>query len=219
MIDFEIEPEAQQWQVESLVGQGTKCFLHQAEKHTFFFRRLDLLEPYLLFQLRDFFRKVSSLTSENNFHFLEFGILCSVDEVVSALRNKMLEKILEEFFVLEARVPPLREKTDEFPDLVVVMTQNYDQNCRENILRIASESKDLLTQYSWPGNLNELQSMLEGLSLLTENGRLNSESFLLEKLTKGGNIPTSQNNQHFLKNPKGVSKEWLSGSVCCTYST
>ena len=204
LIDFETDIIDRKRIVDSLINQGSENFRKDAQENGIFFRRFDLLEGCSMKQIQDFFRKVSSCETSRKVHFLELGILCSVDEGTYRPENKNLQDILDEFFVVEVRIPPLRERMCEFHELVTRMTQDYDQVYRENILQVISSTHELFRQYTWPGNLNELQSFLEGILVLGDRDELTIKKYLSEKFNIRVN---GQNNYHpkmFLK----VKKEY-----------
>lgn len=204
VIDFETDSVVRQRIVESFIKDNAKNFLERAQKNRIFLRRLDLLEGYLLQQIQDFFRRVGSSKTNEKVHFLELGILCSVDEALYKLKDRILQEVLDEFFVLEIRIPPLRERMEEFSRLVTRMTQDCERDYRQKILQAISAAKELLIKYTWPGNLNELQGFLEGILVLGNRDELTIKKYLSEKFNIRIN---GQNNYHpkmFLK----VKKEY-----------
>ncbi len=217
MIDFEIDLSAQQKAVDSLVKKHPEEFLQTARKNTWFFRRFDFLEEHLLLRIQDFFRTVSSCQIDKEIHFLKLGILCSVDESPIKQVNKLIENALQEFFVLKVAIPPLRERAVELSEMIKEVIRDFDQKSQEKFLNVASQSKDILARYSWPGNLNELRSVLEEVCLLIDNEAANLGSFFEKKLGNGLIYSSAKDHKDFHINKKGKSEKCLSGTVCCTY--
>jgi DNA-binding NtrC family response regulator len=64
---------------------------------------------------------------------------------------------------LSLRLPPLRERADDIPRLVdhfVKRFSHLSSTLNRSTVRVSAEALQLLTSYSWPGNLDQLQSVL-----------------------------------------------------------
>jgi formate hydrogenlyase transcriptional activator len=58
-------------------------------------------------------------------------------------------------------MPALRERQDDIPTLVRYFVQKYARRMNRAIETIPSETLDLLVRYSWPGNIRELENLIE----------------------------------------------------------
>ncbi len=68
-------------------------------------------------------------------------------------------------------LPPLRDRTEDIPLLFShFLSQSNDRNGRT--IKISSELLDFLIGYSWPGNVREMQNLVERMVILTEGDRL-----------------------------------------------
>ncbi len=181
LVDFEVEHSAQKELIELLVTGGPECFLKKAKTNTFFLRRVDFLEQRLMLQLQNLFREVSSSLDKKPFHFLELGVICSTGDGCFKHENRVLKNLLGEFFAMQIHIPPLRERKSEFFDLVRKMTPRYNSDCEEKTLQAFIDYESLFTDYTWPGNLNELQSLIERACSLTDSWNLNPKSLFLQK--------------------------------------
>jgi formate hydrogenlyase transcriptional activator len=63
--------------------------------------------------------------------------------------------------VVPITLPPLRERPEDIPLLVNFFAQKYTQRMRKPIDRIPTETMAALIGYSWPGNIRELQNLVE----------------------------------------------------------
>jgi DNA-binding NtrC family response regulator len=63
--------------------------------------------------------------------------------------------------VYSIHLPPLRERTGDLPLLVDYFLKRFSRELDKNVRLIAPEALKLLSQYPWPGNLRELQSVLK----------------------------------------------------------
>jgi formate hydrogenlyase transcriptional activator len=67
-------------------------------------------------------------------------------------------------------VPPLRERADDIPVLVEYFVGRFAKEAGKNILHIAKNTLRKLQRYHWPGNIRELQNVVERAVILTETG-------------------------------------------------
>jgi formate hydrogenlyase transcriptional activator len=58
-------------------------------------------------------------------------------------------------------MPPLRERQEDIPTLVRYFVQKYARRMNRTVEMIPSETLDLLVHYSWPGNIRELENLIE----------------------------------------------------------
>ena len=63
--------------------------------------------------------------------------------------------------VFPVRVPALRERTEDIPLLVRHFVQQFSRRANRNIETIPSETMKALVRYEWPGNIRELQNVIE----------------------------------------------------------
>jgi PAS domain S-box-containing protein len=63
--------------------------------------------------------------------------------------------------VIPIEVPPLRERKDDIPLLVEYFINRYSRKAGKKIRTIEKKTLDLLQSYSWPGNIRELQNVIE----------------------------------------------------------
>jgi formate hydrogenlyase transcriptional activator len=63
--------------------------------------------------------------------------------------------------VFPLTMPALRERQDDIPTLVRYFVQKYARRMNRAIETIPSETLDLLVHYSWPGNIRELENLIE----------------------------------------------------------
>jgi formate hydrogenlyase transcriptional activator len=64
-------------------------------------------------------------------------------------------------------VPPLRERCDDIPVLVRYFANKYARRMGKQIESIPNETMYALSRYSWPGNIRELQNLMERAALLS----------------------------------------------------
>jgi DNA-binding NtrC family response regulator len=64
-------------------------------------------------------------------------------------------------------IPPLRDRTEDIPELAQVFLQRFCAKMNKPLLTIQSEAYDALLRYRWPGNVRELQNVIERAVVLT----------------------------------------------------
>src|SRR5207245_9387527 len=64
-------------------------------------------------------------------------------------------------------MPPLRERKDDILMLVEYFVQRYANRAGRNIRSIDKKTLDLLQSYDWPGNIRELQNVIERSIILS----------------------------------------------------
>jgi two-component system response regulator AtoC len=69
--------------------------------------------------------------------------------------------------VFTIHLPPLRERGDDLVVLVELYLQRFSRELGREVCAVAAETMDLLRDYSWPGNIRELQSVLKQALLRT----------------------------------------------------
>ncbi len=108
-----------------------------------------------------------------------------VDVRVVAATNKNIPKLVEEgkfredlWFRLNAvpiQVPPLAERLSDIPLLADYFTKKYNNRYGTHTKLLESGVKALQV-YSWPGNVRQLQHMIERLSILAPQNRIDADS-------------------------------------------
>jgi PAS domain S-box-containing protein len=101
-----------------------------------------------------------------------------VDVRLIAATNRDLGKMVEEgtfradlFYrlnVFPLRIPPLRERTDDIPELTSHFLKMFSRKVGRNITDLSADSLDRLMHYHWPGNVRELQNIIERATILSD---------------------------------------------------
>jgi two-component system response regulator PilR (NtrC family) len=95
----------------------------------------------------------------------------SVDvRIVSATNRDLESMVMEKTFredlyyrlnVLPIRMPPLRERREDIPLLAQYFLAKFTRNCGKEIHKISSYAMDILCNYEFPGNVRELEHIIE----------------------------------------------------------
>jgi formate hydrogenlyase transcriptional activator len=129
------------------------------------------LQPKLLraLQEREFERLGSTRTKK-------------VDIRLVAATNRNLERMIAEdkfrrdlyyrLNVFPIPIPPLRERPEDIPLLVRYFTQKYARRMEKQIESVPAASMKKLTRWHWPGNIRELENLVERAVILTRGSAL-----------------------------------------------
>jgi formate hydrogenlyase transcriptional activator len=74
--------------------------------------------------------------------------------------------------VFPIRVPPLRERREDIPDLVRHFLVHFNRRMNKHVERIAPQALEQLTCYDWPGNVRELENLVERAMIVAETNVL-----------------------------------------------
>ena len=118
-----------------------------------------------------------------------------VDVRIIAATNKDLEegvrekRFREDLFyrlnVIQIKLPPLREKREDIPVLAAHFLKKFSQELNKSLSRISPEALQILLDYDYPGNVRELQNIIERAVALESTEELtpqNLRSYLDEHL-------------------------------------
>ncbi len=105
-----------------------------------------------------------------------------IDTRIIATTNRNLEEAIEKgsfredlFFrlnVITIHVPPLRERKEDIPELVEYFIKKFSRENGRNIEGVSKDAMEALLEYNWPGNIRELQNIIERAVVLAENKRI-----------------------------------------------
>jgi formate hydrogenlyase transcriptional activator len=105
-----------------------------------------------------------------------------VDVRIVAATNRDLKAMVEEnrfradlyyrLAVFPVNVPPLRERREDIPLLARYFVQKHAARMDRNIESIPTYALDALTNYDWPGNIRELQNVIERSMVLSDGTEL-----------------------------------------------
>jgi formate hydrogenlyase transcriptional activator len=115
--------------------------------------------------------KLLRVLQEREFERLGSSHTLRTDARLIAATNRDLEEMVSEqkfrsdlYFrlnVFPVHVPPLRERQGDIPLLVRHFTQQFSRRMKKVMDTIPSEAMDALCRYHWPGNIRELQNVIE----------------------------------------------------------
>ena len=173
------------------VTQTTGRFQH-AHTGTLFFDEIgDLpleLQPKLLRVLQ-----------EQEFERVGSNRTIRVDVRIVAATNQNLHQMVRErrfradlFYrlnVFPIVLPPLRERREDIPVLVQHFVRKFASRLNKEVSHISGEVIETLRHYDWPGNIRELQNVVERAVIISSGPNLEIPSGVLERIV-AGDTPT-----------------------------
>jgi len=112
--------------------------------------------------------------------------------------------------VFPVEVPPLRERKDDIPLLVWHFIQRFAKRMNKVVDTISSATMDALRQYHWPGNIRELQNVIERSVILCETEIFSiDESWLCQKLPES----EADNQLYLSENVAAQEKEMIEAAL------
>ena len=142
--------------------------------------------------------KLLRVLQEREFERVGGNRTIHVDVRIIAATNQDLEAMVDErrfrqdlFYrlnVIPIVIPPLRERRTDIPLLIDHFLNRFNQSKHTEVVGLEDEALRLLTEYDWPGNIRELENMMERLVVLKKQGILASED-LPQKISRKSMIP------------------------------
>jgi two-component system response regulator PilR (NtrC family) len=202
-------------------GVNKKGLIESAEKGTLFLDEIGEMTPMMQVKLLRVLQE------------RKFRRLGGVEELEAAMRviaatNQELTKMVAEgrfredlFYrinVIPIHLPPLRERGEDIPLLAEYFLGKYREQMGKDIHGISLETMDLLDAYEWPGNIRELENVIERAVALEKSQTILPESLpehIAKRVAKGpaaaGLLPESGFNLE--EHVEGLEKEYITQAL------
>ena len=122
--------------------------------------------------------KLLRVLEDKEFYPLGGRELCRVDVRIIAATNQILEDLVrdkrfrEDLFyrlnVMQLELPPLKERRGDIPLLISNFLKQYNITKGSAVSRIAEDAMDILLNYHYPGNIRELENIIEHACVLCQ---------------------------------------------------
>ncbi len=112
--------------------------------------------------------------------------------VIAATNQDLMQKIESGLFrsdlyyrlnVFPLSLPPLRKRQEDIPELVAFFLKKYT-HLRPRIIGLEPDVEEVLLNYQWPGNIRELENIIERLMLISRDELISKNDLPLELLQK-----------------------------------
>jgi DNA-binding NtrC family response regulator len=104
----------------------------------------------------------------------------NVDLQKAVKEGQFREDLFFRLNVIPIRMPALRERIDDLPDLARFFLRRYNVKFRKNLEGIADSTLAILKNYWWPGNIRELENLIERLVAVSDKEWLTDEDLPYE---------------------------------------
>jgi DNA-binding NtrC family response regulator len=153
--------------------------LELARNGTIFFDEISELSPKLQ-------AKLLRLLQEREFERLGGNEVLKVTARFIAASNRQLEEAIkqqrfrEDLFyrinIMTIHLPPLRERKEDLPLLVNHFVTKHNARLRKNITAIGADAMEKLTGYNFPGNVRELENIIERAMVVNKGNVLTADA-------------------------------------------
>jgi len=147
---------------------------------TIFLDEIDAFSPHLQV-------KLLRVLQDGEFERVGDTKTTKIDVRVIAATNQNLEGLIKQekfrkdlFYrlnVISIEVPPLRERKVDIPLLVGDFIKKHSKHTSKKIKDVSSEAMSLLMSYNWPGNIRELENVIERAIILCKETIITPEDF------------------------------------------
>jgi two-component system, NtrC family, response regulator HydG len=93
----------------------------------------------------------------------------------SVAKGNFREDLLYRLRVIELEIPPLRERQEDIIPLARYIVSKFSKRLKIPDLRLDATSLDYLLAYSWPGNIREMENIIERAAILSKDGLIRPE--------------------------------------------
>jgi DNA-binding NtrC family response regulator len=112
----------------------------------------------------------------------EFRLITATNiDVEKAVKDgRFREDLFYRINVIPIKMPPLRERAEDIPQLVDFFLRRYTTRFRKKINGITDSTVGMLKKYWWPGNIRELENLIERLVAVSDKEYISEEDLPLE---------------------------------------
>jgi two-component system, NtrC family, response regulator AtoC len=112
----------------------------------------------------------------------EFRLITAtnIDLEKAVKEGRFREDLFYRINVIPIKMPPLRERAEDVPQLAEFFMQRYNGRFRKQIRGITETTMTVLKKYWWPGNIRELENLVERLVAVSDKDYISEEDLPLE---------------------------------------
>lgn len=127
-------------------------------------------------------RKVIRLGSHKETD-IDVRVICATNMPLYQMveEGNFRQDLLYRVNTVEIQIPPLRDRTEDIPDLVDHFLKIYCKKYKLETKRLSVAAAKRLKKHSWPGNIRELQHTVERAVIMSEGSSLQAHDFFLSK--------------------------------------
>ena len=121
--------------------------------------------------LRVLQEKEITMVGSTQVHKIQLRVIAATNsDLISMVRKGLFrEDLYYRLNVVEITTPPLRQRKNDIPLIVQIFLKKYGQEYGKNNVTISAEAMQLLMRHSWPGNIRELENVIQRLIIMGES--------------------------------------------------
>ena len=162
--------------------------------------------------------KILRVLQEKEFERVGGSEVIKADVRIVAATNRDLDKMVDKgefredllyrLKVIPIQLPPLRDRKEDIPLLVDFFLDKYSREINKGMLQMERETLQLLMSYDFPGNIRELENLIERLIILSSGDSIDP-SLLPKEILKGA---YANKKDQFLLPDEGINLEEIEES-------
>jgi len=149
-----------------------------ADKGTLFLDEIGDISPMIQLRLlrvlqeREFERVGGTETIK-----VDVRVVCATnkDLMEEIKKGNFREDLYYRLHIIPIEVPPLRDRSDDIPVLVEHFLKKLVERTRKNVTSVSEKAMKMLMSYQWPGNIRELENVIEQSMVLCEGEAINED--------------------------------------------
>ncbi|HAF28877.1 MAG TPA: sigma-54-dependent Fis family transcriptional regulator [Bacteroidales bacterium] len=112
---------------------------------------------------------------------VDIRLICATNQNLNEMidKNEFRQDLFFRINTVEIHVPSLRDRLDDIPMLSNHFLEIYRKKYKKPDMKISAESFKKLKKYNWPGNIRELQHIIERAVIMSNSNVLNASDFVL----------------------------------------
>jgi DNA-binding NtrC family response regulator len=145
--------------------------------------------------------KLMRAIQESEFEHVGGVQTIQVDVRLVVATNRDLQKEVEEgrfredlyyrLNVVPIHLPPLRERKEDIPLLVDHFIDKFNAKLDRKVEKLSEEALNLVVNYHWPGNIRELENVVERCILFSEGPEIGADNLPDQLVERSSSVPTA----------------------------
>ncbi|WP_028326112.1 sigma-54-dependent transcriptional regulator [Desulfatirhabdium butyrativorans] len=168
--------------------------IEQAEGGTLFLDEIGEMTPGVQVKLLRFLqeREICRVGGERTIR-VDVRIICAThaDLMKRVEKGLFRQDLLYRIQVLPLDIPPLRQRREDIPVLVDHFVERFAAKNRKPIPSVTREASRLLYQYDYPGNVRELENIIERAVVICDGAHITAADLPFQQTSRSGHPDTS----------------------------